>query len=152
MKRLFLSLCFLSCFLLVATLQAQENDQTQNVVIIKTADKDGSITVKKKRLENGQSAQDYVKDLNIDNAENIEVIISTTGNENVTNGDNLFYFKSNDGQKIKITGDGDWQEALLDFDFDFDFDDMHGHHGKVHVKKRKRCSAWCISRQWRKRS
>ncbi|MEO1263806.1 MAG: PDZ domain-containing protein [Bacteroidota bacterium] len=127
MKRFFLSLCFLSCFFLAAQVNAQSNDNSQNVIIIKTADDDGTVTIKKKRLDKDQSANEYIKDLDLDKTKNIEVIISSHGEES-TGGENLFFFKSSDGHKIKINGDGDWQEALIDMDFDFDFDDMHDRH------------------------
>ena len=136
MKRLFLSLSFLSCLLLAGNMYAQqnENNASQGVVIIKTSDDDGTVTIKKKRLDKGQSVNEYVKDLDLKDANNIEVIISSTGNEH-SSGENLFMFK-NKGNNITINGDGDWQEALIDMDFDFgDLHDMHDHQNKVHYKK-----------------
>ena len=134
MKRIFLSLCFLSSFLLSANLLAQQPDQ--NVIIIKSVDDSGTITVKKKRLEKGQSPTEYVDDLNLDHSKNIEITISSSGKENSSDGENLFFFKSNDGKSIKINGEGNWQEALIDMDFDFDdLHHMQGHHEKHHQKK-----------------
>ncbi len=137
MKRLFLSLCFLSCLFLVGNMYAQQNDDktSHGVVIIKTSDDDGTVTVKKKRLEKGQSINEYVEALDLkDSGNNVEVIISSTGDEK-SSGENLFMFKSNK-QCIKINGDGDWQEALIDFDFDFDdLHEAHDHHRKVHFQK-----------------
>lgn len=136
MKRFFLSALFLACLVISANLHAQnENDASQNIVIIKTMDDDGTVTIKKKRLDNSVDVQDYVDELDIDNAKNIDITISTTGDERATGGENLFMFKSKGGNCIKINGDGDWEEALIDLDFDFDFDDMgdahqHMHHGQ----------------------
>ncbi len=132
MKRLFLSICFLSCLFLAGNIQAQQNDNnvSQSVVIIKTSDNEGNVTVKKKRLENGRSINEYIKSLNIENSPNVNVIISHTGNENETETENLFFFKSTDGKTIEINGEGDWQDALdkMDFKFDFNFDDFQGQH------------------------
>ena len=134
MKRFFLSLCILSCFFLAGKLQAQQAEQ--NVIIIKSVDDNGTVTVKKKRIEKGLSPTQYVEDLNIDDSKNVEIIISTTGNENSTSGENLFFFKSNDGNRIEINGDGNWQEALIDMDFDIgDLHEIHEHHGDFQVKK-----------------
>ena len=137
MKRLFLSLSFLSCLFLAGNLHAQkDNNASQGVVIIKTSEDDGTVTIKKKRLEKGQSINEYVDALDIKDSGNVEVIISSTEDEN-SSGENLFMFKNNKNC-IKINGDGDWQEALMDFDFDFDFDDLHeahDHHQKVYVQK-----------------
>ena len=131
MKRLFLSLCFLSCLFLAGNTHAQSNS---NVVIIKTTSDDGTVTVKKKRLDKGQSPNEYLEELDIDDATNIDITISTTGDENATGGENLFFFKNNKGDCIKINGEGEWQEALIDMDFDFDFDEEQGHHYKHHNK------------------
>lgn len=138
MKRFFLSALFLSCFFLAGNVFAQSNDNTsQGVIIIKTADDDGTVTVKKKRLDKGQSADEYVKELDLKDAKNVEVIISSTGDENSVSGENLFLFKHN-GNTIKINGDGDWQEALIDMDFDFsDLHEIQEHHGNVQKIKKE---------------
>ena len=140
MKRFFLSVFFLSCLVLSANLHAQnENDASQNIVIIKTTNDDGTVSIKKKRLDKNVDVNDYVNDLDMDDAKTIDITISTTGDEKAVGGENLFMFKSSGGNCIKINGDGNWEKALLDMDFDFDFDDMHDaqHHQHHQVNEKK---------------
>ncbi len=136
MKRIFLSLSFLACLFLAVNVQAQQKDQSsQSVVIIKTSDKDGNTTIKKKRLDNGQSIKEYVESLDIEDSPDINVIISHNGNEEADKTENLFFFKSTDGKKIEINGSGDWQEALHEMKFNFDINDFHDHHDVVYEVK-----------------
>lgn len=123
---------------MVGNVHAQQDNsaQDQQIVTIRSAAEDGTVTIKKKRLENGQSVQDYVNDLNIKDAQDVEITITSKGANVGSEKENIFFFRGDNGHSIKINGEGDWQEALINMDFDFD--DFHsGQHQRHEINFKK---------------
>ena len=136
MKRLFLFFGLLTAFMLVMAsgLQAQENSgQNQIIVIQKATNDDGSVTIKKKRFEPGDSPDKYFQELKLEDggSKKIELTVITDG-ENEDGAETMLLIRSGDGdEELIIKGSGDFDQE--DFDFDFDFDDgensFHFDHG-----------------------
>ncbi|MCU0349145.1 MAG: PDZ domain-containing protein, partial [Saprospiraceae bacterium] len=89
MKRLFLSLnCSFALLAFMANSLAAQEAATPStlekkvVVIQKTENADGTMTVKKKSFDKGQSAETYMEELNLDNPiESVREVIIMTGDD-----------------------------------------------------------------------
>ncbi len=115
MKRHFLSaICTLALVAFVCQNGSAQQETTtpsknDNVIIIqKTQNDDGTWTVKKKSIQKGQSADAYLKEVDIDNdLETVsEIIINTNGDANAEKGAETIMMIRKGGNRTEIKWDG----------------------------------------------
>lgn len=153
MRRIYLSLCLLAALFFVAnsSLTAQETGTNNDIIVIqKVTTEDGTVTVKKKKFEPGQSPDKYIESLEMDAGKHrkMELTLITDGDENADaeDAETIIFIRDGSNQEIIIKGQGDWEEGVNNFHFDnnfeFDFNSEYeydyNHDHQVHVKVENR--------------